>query len=142
MDRVLRGAHGFTLVELLVVLAILALLAGVIGPQVLGYLDSAKSDSAGLQIKNIEAALDLYRIDAGIYPTTEQGLAVLVQRPAGAARWNGPYLKGKEPPEDPWGRDYVYQGPDGERSGYLLYTLGADGAPGGSGADQDIGTLN
>ena len=122
---------GFTLIEILVVLVILGLLLGLVGPRVLRYLDSAKVDTTRLQIESLGAALDLYRLDAGRYPTQSEGLAVLIERPDGARRWNGPFLKGKEMPTDPWDRRYLYRFP-GERGGdYDLYSLGADGVEGG-----------
>lgn len=132
-----RGA-GFTLIELLVVLVILGLLAGLVGPQVMKYLGSSKTKTARLQLEELGAALDLYRLEVGRYPTTEQGLAALVQAPSGDSQgWNGPYLKKKVVPKDPWGYEYHYQSP-GEHDLYDLYSLGADNADGGSGEDADI----
>jgi len=131
------GERGFTLIELLVVLVILGLVAGVAGPRVLQYLDSAKSDTARLQIEELGASLDLFYLDQGRYPTTEEGLRVLVDQPTGMANWNGPYLKKPKLPEDPWGRDYRYRSP-GEHGRYDLFTLGADNAESGTGADQDV----
>ena len=130
---------GFTLLELLVVLAILALLAGVATPAVIGYLGKAKSDTAQLQIGIFEEALDRYRLDAGGYPTQQQGLDALLTRPAEARRWSGPYLKGAKAPLDPWGRPYVYRTPGTGGRDYDLYSLGADGVEGGEGEDADVG---
>lgn len=130
-------SRGFTLIELLVVLVILGLLAGLAGPRVLGYLNKAKTDTARLQIEELGAGLDLYYLDMGRYPTTEQGLDALVERPSGADGWNGPYLKKPRIPEDPWGREYHYRSP-GEHGAYDLYTLGADAAEGGEGDNQDV----
>jgi len=129
---------GFTLIELLVVLVILGLLAAIAGPRVVGYLGGAKSDAAEIQLAALEQALDLYRLDTGRYPTTEEGLAALLTAPAGAARWNGPYLDGNSVPTDPWGHAYVYRVP-GTEGDYDLYTLGADNRPGGSGENAPIG---
>ena len=129
--------RGFTLIELLVVLVILGLLAGLAGPRVLQYLDKAKTDTARLQIEELGAGLDLYYLDQGRYPTTDEGLQALVEKPSGAERWTGPYLKKPVVPEDPWGREYKYRAP-GEHGAYDLYTLGADNAKGGSGNDADV----
>ena len=128
---------GFTLIELLVVLVILGLLAAIAGPRVVGYLGGAKSDAARIQLAAFEQALNLYRLDAGRYPTTEEGLGALLRAPAGAARWSGPYLGGNTLPADPWGYAYVYRAP-GSEGDYDLYTLGADNRPGGSGENAPI----
>ena len=128
---------GFTLIELLVVLAILALLAGLVGSQVIGYLGRAKSDTARLQVEQLGQSLDLFMIDVGRYPTSEEGLEALVKAPKNASSWYGPYLKKGAVPKDPWGRDYVYRSP-GEHGAYDLYSLGADGTEGGDGENTDI----
>lgn len=129
-----REMNGFTLLELLVVIAILALLAGIVGSQVIGYLGGAKTDTARIQQSNIEASLDLYRLDAGQYPGE---LKALVERPSDAKRWNGPYLKKASGLFDPWGELYQYRFP-GQHGAYDLFTLGADGAEGGDGENQDV----
>jgi general secretion pathway protein G len=129
--------NGFTLIELLVVLVILGLLAGLVGPQVLRYLGGAKSDTAKLQIEELGAGLDLYHLETGNYPTTEQGLGALVEQPVGTSNWNGPYLKKKTIPKDPWGNDYHYRSP-GENGMYDLYSLGQDNMEGGEGDAADI----
>lgn len=129
--------NGFTLIELLVVLVILGLLAGLVGPQVLRYLGGAKSDTAKLQIEELGAGLDLYHLETGNYPTTEEGLGALVEQPVGASNWNGPYLKKKTIPKDPWGNDYHYRSP-GENGMYDLYSLGQDNMEGGEGDAADI----
>lgn len=131
------GEDGFTLVELLVVLGIIALLAAVVAPQVLRYLSSAKSDTAAAQLKNIESALELYYLDNGQYPKQEDGLMALVIAPAGADLWRGPYLKKATGLTDPWGRPFGYKSP-GEHGAFDLFSLGRDGAPGGDGDDKDI----
>ena len=128
---------GFSLIELLVVLVILGLLAGLVGPRVMKYLGGAKTDSARLQIEDMGAALDLYRLEVGSYPTTEQGLEALVVEPEGVAGWNGPYLKKNFIPKDPWGNEYVYQFP-GEHGEYDIVAFGADGQPGGEGESVDV----
>ncbi|WP_027133368.1 type II secretion system major pseudopilin GspG [Geminicoccus roseus] len=131
---------GFTLIELLVVLVILGLLAALAGPRVLGYLSSARSDTAKLQIENLGQALELYKLDNGNYPTTAQGLVALVTAPSGANSWRGPYLTKPELPKDPWGRDYVYRSP-GQQGPYDLGSLGSDGTPGGQGDAADVGNI-
>jgi general secretion pathway protein G len=124
------ASAGFTLVELLVVLAILTLLAGLVGPRVLGQLGGAKTKTASVQIADIEKATDLFKLDVGRYPTTEEGLDALIKRPATlTSGWSGPYLKGSLP-TDPWGHPYRYQGP-GPSGAIEILSLGADGAPGG-----------
>jgi general secretion pathway protein G len=133
-----RADAGFTLIELLVVLVILGLLAAVAGPRVVGYLGGARSDTARIQLAALEQALDLYRLDVGRYPSTEEGLTVLVRQPSGTNGWNGPYIDGQAVPADPWGHPYVYRMP-GSDGPYDLYTLGADNRPGGTGENAPIG---
>ncbi len=128
---------GFTLLELLVVLGIIALLAGIVGPQVMKHMGASKSKTARVQVEDLSAALDMYKLDNGRYPTTEQGLAALVTKPADSKSWNGPYLRKAKIPKDPWQQDYHYASP-GEHGKFDLYTLGADNKPGGEGEDQDI----
>ena len=130
-------AAGFTLIELLVVLVILGLLAGLVGPQVMKYLGSSKTSTARLQIEDISAALDLYRLEVGRYPSASEGLTALVKKPAGAKNWNGPYLKKTQVPKDPWGQEYEYRFP-GQNGAFDLYSLGIDNAPGGEGEAQDV----
>jgi general secretion pathway protein G len=130
-------ARGFTLIELLVVLVILGLLAAFAAPQVLSYLGRAKTDAARAQVQNIAGILDLYRLDVGSYPSQQDGLEALLEEPADAARWNGPYVKRRDALTDPWGRTYVYRFP-GEHGAYDLYSLGADASEGGDGEDQDV----
>ncbi|HVB16210.1 MAG TPA: type II secretion system major pseudopilin GspG [Stellaceae bacterium] len=130
---------GFTLLELLVVLVILGLLIGLVGPAVLRQLGSAKEKIAHQSIERLATVLDMYKLDVGTYPTTDQGVQALITRPPGVKRWNGPYLKGEKVPEDPWGHPYLYRDPS-ERPGhdYDLYSLGPTGQPGGTGADAPI----
>ncbi|MEM1404593.1 MAG: type II secretion system major pseudopilin GspG [Pseudomonadota bacterium] len=133
-----RSQRGVTLVEILVVLAIIGLLAGLVGPQVLNALGGAKSKTALIQIRDIEQALEMYKLDVGRYPNNAQGLSALVQKPSGASGWNGPYLKNGKLPPDPWGTDFLYRYP-GEQTEFDIYTLGEDASPGGDGESRDIG---
>jgi len=133
----LKNQAGFTLLELLVVLAILALLAGLVGPRVLEQLSGARSDTAKIQIKNIEAALDLYRLDVGRYPSGTDGLQALIEKPSDAGRWRGPYLKSAEGLRDPWGEPYRYRLDSGSNT-YEIISYGADKAEGGEGENADI----
>jgi len=132
-----RKNRGFSLIELLVVLVILGLLAGVVAPQVMKHVGKAKSDSARLQIDDLGAAIDLYYLELGDYPTTAQGLSALIVAPANASNWNGPYLKKKKVPKDPWNRDFIYKSP-GDNGDYDLSTLGKDNQKGGIKEDKDI----
>lgn len=131
-----RAVAGFTLIELLVVLAILTLLAGLVGPRVLGQLGGAKSKTAAVQIAEMEKAMEVFKLDVGRFPTTDEGIAALVTKPATANGWNGPYLKGAAP-TDPWGKPYRYANP-GAGGGIDIISLGADGAPGGDGENADV----
>ncbi|MBI5165569.1 MAG: type II secretion system major pseudopilin GspG [Magnetospirillum sp.] len=128
---------GFTLLELLVVLAILGLLASIAAPQVLRHLGGAKTDAARIQIQTLSTTLDLYKLQTGRYPAEQDGLAALVERPAGEAAWNGPYLKRRDAIADPWGRPYLYRQP-GQHGAFDLYSLGADARDGGEGENQDV----
>lgn len=133
-----RNQQGFTLIELLVVLAILGLLAAVVGPQVLKYLGSSRTQTAKVQIQNVTASLELYRLDVGRYPSQQDGLAALIAAPKAAPGWNGPYLRRAEALRDPWGQPYLYKMP-GEHGEVDVYSLGSDGVPGGTGEAQDVG---
>jgi general secretion pathway protein G len=132
-----KREQGFTLIELLVVLAILSLLVGVVAPRVMDYFSRSKVDVARLQIDQLGSALDLYRLDVGRYPSSQEGLGALVARPGSAAQWRGPYLKGTSVPTDPWGRAYQYRSPGTEGRGYDLFSLGDSAA--GSDARPIIG---
>jgi general secretion pathway protein G len=131
------ASRGFTLIELLVVLAIIGLLAGLVGPQVIKHLGESKTKTARLQIEELGSALDMYRLDVGRYPATEEGLEALIEKPANVTVWNGPYLRKKKVPLDPWNTPYHYVSP-GEHGKYDIYTLGADNNEGGEGEDQDV----
>ena len=128
---------GFTLVELLVVLVILALIMGLAGPRVLNYLTSSREKAAALQINSFKSALDLFFLDAGRYPSSNEGLNALLQKPGAVERWDGPYLQQQTVPADPWGNAYLYTAP-GEKAPFKILSNGADGQPGGSGSNADI----
>jgi len=136
-----RRARGFTLIEILVVIAVIGVLASLVGPMVFGHVSDAKVSAARSQIEIFGLALDAYRMDNDWYPSTPQGLEALVTAPSSeppARRWRGPYLK-KGVPLDPWGRPYVYQGPsDAQSENYEVRALGRDGKPGGGGEDEDL----
>ena len=136
-----RRRSGFTLLELVVVIIVLGLLAGIVAPQIIDRLSDAKSTTAKTQIELFSVALDGYRLDNGAYPTTDQGLAALRERPTRApvpANWRGPYLR-KAIPLDPWGRVYLYRAPGERNSGaFDLESLGRDGKIGGEGEDADV----
>ena len=132
----MRARHGFTLLELLVVVVIIGLLAGYVAPKYFSQIGKSEIQVARAQIDAFEKALDQYRLDTGRYPTTDAGLSALVTRPANEPRWNGPYLR-KDPPPDPWGSPYVYKSP-GERGSYDLISYGKDRQPGGTGENADL----
>jgi general secretion pathway protein G len=133
-DNLLRG---FTLLELLVVMVIIGLLAGYVGPRFFSQIGKSEVKTAQAQIDAFGKALDQYRLDVGRYPSTEQGLQALIVAPGGEGRWAGPYLQ-KAVPADPWGQPYQYRQP-GEHGEYDLLSWGADGKPGGEGTAADIG---
>jgi general secretion pathway protein G len=133
-----RRDAGFTLLELLVVLAIMGLLAAIVAPQVLKYLGTSRTQTARVQIQNITAALELYKLDVGRYPTQVEGLNALVTDPPTAPGWNGPYLKRESALKDPWGEPYLYKVP-GQHGEVDVFTLGSDKAEGGTGEAQDVG---
>lgn len=131
-----RAWRGFTLMELLIVLVIIGLLAALVGPTLYQRIKPAKRSAAQVQIENFSTALDSFFIDMGRYPSTQEGLRVLREKPEGGADWQGPYLK-KNIPQDPWGSEYVYRAP-GRNGGYEILSLGADKQEGGEGDDQDV----
>jgi len=132
-----RGSAGFTLIEILIALVLLALLATIAYPQVMRFLEK-KTDVARVQVEAFKAALDYFRYDVGRYPSQDEGLAALVAAPGNLPRWNGPYLKSREVPADPWGRAYIYRVPSRIGQAYDLLSLGADGAEGGEGENRDV----
>ena len=134
-----RHQRGFTLVEILVVITIIGLIMGLVGPRVLNYLSESKVKAARIQIQSFTSALELFYLDAGRYPTTSEGLGALVKSTGGLSVWNGPYLKGGSVPNDPWGKAYIYRSP-GERAPFEIVSYGADGVEGGTGIAADIST--
>jgi general secretion pathway protein G len=141
LERNGSGRLGFTLIEILVVITVIGLLAALVGPRILGRVSEAKSATAKAQLEMLSLALDNYRLDNGSYPTTEQGLAALQEKPSrdpAPLNWRGPYLK-RNIPADPWGRPYLYRSPgEHDPGGSDLSSLGKDGQPGGEGEDGDI----
>ncbi|HHI70482.1 MAG TPA: type II secretion system protein GspG [Rhodobacteraceae bacterium] len=132
-----RRTAGITILEILVVLSIIAMIAAVAGPRLISYLGRAKSETAALQIKQLGSAVQLFYIDMGRYPTDSEGLAVLMQAPAGETAWKGPYMQTSEALKDPWGRDYQYTAPT-EGGEFGIVSFGRDGVQGGSGEDADL----
>lgn len=138
-DRALHRSSGFTLLELLVALVVMAMLAAIVTPQVMSTLAGAKADTVRLQIESLATALNYYSIDVGAYPTQEQGLAALLTRPPGASRWRGPYVRKQQHLLDPWQHPFIYRVP-GRDAAFEVVSLGANGKEGGEGDDADIGT--
>lgn len=136
LRRDARGEAGFTLVEMLVVITIIGMIMALVGPRVLNYLSESKAKAAKIQIESFSSALDLYYLDLGRYPTSNEGLTGLT-RSNNQAGWNGPYLRGGLVPNDPWGHVYVYRSP-GASAAYEIISLGSDGQEGGSGTAADI----
>ena len=130
--------RGFTLLELLVVLAIMGLLAAIVGPQVIKYLGTSRTQTAKVQVKNVATALELFRLDAGRYPTPEEGLQALVTAPPSVTAWNGPYLPQSSALVDPWARPYRFIAP-GKHGEIDVWTLGSDNLEGGTGEARDVG---
>jgi general secretion pathway protein G len=136
--RTSAGEAGFSLLELLVVLAIIGLLYAVVGPQVIKYYGSSKTQTASVQAKNIGASLELFRLDAGRYPTVQEGLGALIKAPPSVPVWNGPYLPQASALTDPWGNPYQLKAP-GDHGEVDVYSLGSDNAAGGTGEAKDVG---
>ncbi|MGJ4949939.1 type II secretion system major pseudopilin GspG [Bradyrhizobium sp. HKCCYLS20291] len=128
---------GFTLVEMLVVIAIIGMVMGLIGPRVLSYLNDSRVKTARIQIQSLASSLDLFFLDTGRYPTTSEGLAALVRPAANIPGWSGPYLKGGNVPSDPWSHPYAYRSP-GQRAPYDIVSFGSDGQEGGTDLAADI----
>ena len=132
-----RRSSGFTLIELLVVLVILGLLASIVGPQIIKNVGASKTKTARLQIEEFSVALDLYQLEVGRYPNSDEGLDALIKEPSGVVGWNGPYLRKRVIRQDPWVFDYSYESP-GETDPFELYSLGADNAEGGEDENLDV----
>jgi general secretion pathway protein G len=132
-----KAVSGFTLLELLVVMVIIGLLAGYVGPKYFAQVGKSEIKVAKAQLVALDKALDQYRLDTGHYPSTEQGLAALNAKPTDEAKWDGPYLK-KAVPMDPWGNPYIYKIPSEHGGEFDLYSYGKDGRPGGDGEAADI----
>jgi general secretion pathway protein G len=142
INPILTGASaGYTLIEMLVVLTIISLILGLVGPRVLAYLGESRVKTAKLQIESFSSALDLFYIDAGRYPINSEGLAALVERPSGVEIWNGPYVKGGKIPLDPWGHAYQYRAPVEHNPPYEIMSFGSDGREGGTGTAADISNV-
>jgi general secretion pathway protein G len=135
-DRLRKGSRGFTLIELMIVVVILGLLAAFVAPKFFGKMSTAKLKAAKVQIEMFGTALDAFRLDVGRYPTTEEGLKALREKPSGVDKWEGPYLP-KEIPTDPWGNAYVYRSPS-EHGDYDIMSYGLDKVEGGEGENQDV----
>lgn len=134
----IRDSSGFTLIEVIVVIAVVTILASLVSPMVFRNVGDAKASAALAQIEILGMALDSYRLDHDRYPSTDEGLEALVSNPTGTERWRGPYLR-RDVPLDPWGRQYLYVSPSEHRADlYDLSSLGRDGMPGGEGEDADI----
>ncbi len=133
-----RLEAGFTLLELLIVVAILGLVMAIATPQLMNVFGGAKQDAAKLQISALSQSLDLYRLDVGSYPTTSEGMQALLERPPSSTGWNGPYVKGANQLLDPWQRSFIYESPTANGASYALSSLGSDGVAGGAGEAQDI----
>ena len=133
----MQRQSGMTLIEILVVLVLIGIVLGIVGGNFIGRGEKAKGDAAKIEIGQIGQALDLYKLEIGRYPTTQEGLQALIQAPSGASNWNGPYWKKSAMPKDPWGNDYQYRSP-GEHGEYDLLSFGKDGRPGGEGEDADL----
>jgi general secretion pathway protein G len=129
---------GFTLIEIMVVMAIIAMLAAMVGPRLIRQQEKAAIKAAQGQVAQLSTALDTFRLDMGRYPSTQEGLQALMQPPSGATRWDGPYLSKSVMPMDPWDNAYQYRAPGGGGRPYDLFSFGADGAPGGDGDGRDI----
>jgi general secretion pathway protein G len=136
-DKMRARQRGMTLIEILVVLVLIGIVLGIVGGNFIGKGEKAKADAAKIEIGQISQTLDLYKLEIGRYPSSQEGLQALISAPAGVANWNGPYWKKSTLPKDPWGNEYKYLAP-GSKGPYDIVSLGADGKEGGEGPDKDI----
>ena len=136
-----RRTSGMTLIEILVVLVLLAVITGIVAGNFIGKGEKAKADAARIEIGQIAQTLDLYKLEVGRYPTTQEGLQALIAAPTGVANWNGPYWKKNSVPKDPWGNEYKYTSPASNGAPYEIMSYGADGREGGEGPNKDISNL-
>jgi general secretion pathway protein G len=139
--RSLVSARGMTLIEILVVLVLIGIVLGIVGGNFIGKGEKAKSDAARIEIGQISQTLDLYKLEIGRYPTTQEGLQALISAPAGVNNWNGPYWKRQAIPRDPWGNEYKYVSP-AQSAAYEILSYGADGKEGGDGPNKDISSAH
>jgi len=137
VSRSIAGIRGMTLIEILVVLTLIGIVMGIVGGNYLGQGEKAKAKAAKIEIEQIGQTLDLFRLEVGRYPTTQEGLQALITAPTGVTNWNGPYWKKSTLPKDPWTNEYKYASP-GQHGAYDLWSYGADGKEGGEGTDKDI----
>jgi general secretion pathway protein G len=136
-----RALRGMTLIEILVVLVLIGIVLGIVGGNFIGKGEKAKADAAKIEIGQISQALDLYKLEIGRYPTTQEGLQALIAAPSGVSNWNGPYWKRSSVPKDPWGNEYKYIAP-AQNAPYEIISLGADGKEGGEGPNKDLSSVN
>jgi general secretion pathway protein G len=132
-----NAQSGMTLIEILVVLVLIGIVLGIVGGNFIGKGEKAKADAAKIEIGQISQTLDLYKLEIGRYPTTQEGMQALISAPAGVNNWNGPYWKRQSLPRDPWGNEYKYTSP-AQSAPYEIISLGADGKEGGEGPNKDI----
>ena len=137
MARIRVRERGMTLIEILVVLVLIGIVLGIVGGNFIGKGEKAKADAAKIEIGQIGQSLDLFKLEVGRYPSSQEGLQALVSAPAGVGNWNGPYWKKSTLPKDPWGNEYKYSSP-GQSGAYDILSYGADGKEGGEGANKDI----
>lgn len=135
-------ASGFTLIEIMIVMVIIAMLAALVGPRLMGALSGSKVKATKIQIETLSNAVDTFHIDTGRYPTQQEGLTALLENPPATPipNWNGPYLRKNKIPTDEWGKPFFYANPSTHRMSFDIYSYGADGKPGGGGDDTDIGS--
>ena len=137
VSRSIAGIRGMTLIEILVVLTLIGIVMGIVGGNYLGQGEKAKQKAAKIEIEQIGQTLDMFKLEVGRYPTTQEGLQALITAPTGVPNWNGPYWKKSTLPKDPWTNEYKYASP-GQHGAYDVWSYGADGKEGGEGTNKDI----